>query len=139
MNHEQCLVGLTEALDRDQRFAAAILFGSIARGTARPDSDVDVGVLYACDDARAAANAGLIDLLGQLGITARRNVHLVDLLHADSALRRSIFASGRILFDRSGRALRDLKVNTLLEYFDWAYARSVIDESHRRQLGLVRG
>lgn len=32
--------------------AAAYLFGSVARGTARPDSDVDVGVLYSGEPPR---------------------------------------------------------------------------------------
>ena len=139
MMDEENVELLTQALARDPRFTAAILFGSVAKGTARPSSDIDIAVLYVNATARASAEADVIELLGQLGIIARRDVHLVDLEHADSALRRSIFATGRVLFNRGGSALRDLHVATLLEYFDWAYARQVIDEGHRRKLGIARG
>lgn len=139
MAEDQHLAPLVEALTLDTRFAAAILFGSVARGTARPGSDIDIAVLYADEAARSSAAADPLTLFGQLGLTARRDVHLVDLERVDSALRRSIFGTGRTLFDRSARRLRELNAATLLEYFDWAYARRVIDEGHRNRLGHPGG
>ena len=125
---------LTDALQSDERIAAAVLFGSFARSTARVDSDVDIGVLYASDAARAKVDRELLSVLGRLGQAAGRDVHSVDLATVDSALMRSIIATGKTLFDRGGNRLRDLKVKAMIEYFDWEYARRVIDAGHRRRL-----
>ena len=46
------LTDLTNVIDADPRFGAAIVFGSVARGTHRPDSDLDLAVLYANDGSR---------------------------------------------------------------------------------------
>ena len=39
------LADLLAARAESEGIAAAWLFGSVARGTARPDSDVDIGIL----------------------------------------------------------------------------------------------
>lgn len=129
-------VDFLDALENDPRVAAALVFGSVARGTARPDSDVDIAVLYSDPSARDSINRDLLQILGRLGIAARRDVHLIDLEQADCAFRRRIFATGTTLFDHSGHRLRNLLAATLIEYFDWAYARNVIDTRHRETLGL---
>jgi len=139
MGEPHSVSALAAALEDESRLDAAILFGSAAAGALRPDSDVDVAVLYADDDARRSAESELLTLLGRLGLTVGRDVHLVDLENADPELRRSIFARGRALFDRSGGRLRRLLERTLREYFDWEYARAVIDAAQRRRLGVGRG
>jgi hypothetical protein len=100
---------------------------------------VDVAVIYADAKARESVEQSLLMMLGRLGAAAGRDVHLIDLERADCALRRKIFASGLTLFDRINGRRRDLAVQTLLEYFDWEYARRVIDESYRRRLGSALG
>jgi predicted nucleotidyltransferase len=133
------LESLIATLRADARIAAAILFGSAAAGRLRADSDVDVAVMYADAKARDSFERDLLMMLGRLGAAAGRDVHLIDLERVDCALRRKIFASGSTLFDRTNGRRRDLAVQTLLEYFDWEYARRVIDESHRRRLGSAIG
>ena len=130
---------LVAALETERRVAAAILFGSAARGTSRPDSDVDVAVLAAGAEAGASLARDLIDVLGTLGLAAGRDVHLVELARADPPLRRSVFAHGRVLFDRSEGRLRELEVRTLLECFDDEYLRRLIDEGHERRLERALG
>ena len=127
------------SLKAEHRIVAAILFGSVARGTPRPDSDVDVAVLAADAKAGASLARDLIDVLGTLGLAAGRDVHLVDLARADPALRRSVFAHGPVLFDRSEGRLRELEVRTLLECFDDEYLRRLIDAGHDRRLERARG
>jgi len=134
MEHDKFIQGLIDALKSDARFAAGILFGSTVNGSARPDSDIDVGVLCASKQAQAAVDAEYVSLLGRLGTVARRDVHLVDLSRADAELRRAIFRTGRPLFDRSEGAFKALQAQTLQEYFDWAYARRIIDEGLKRKL-----
>lgn len=59
------LGGLLAARAEDEGIAAAWLFGSVARGTARPDSDVDVGILYREDPPRTLAGIGRVFNLEQ--------------------------------------------------------------------------
>ena len=130
---------LSKTLRADDRIAAAILFGSAARGTLRADSDVDVAILTSDADARARLGYDLLDTLGSLGQAVRRDVHLIDLQDADAALRRTILAEGRRLFDRSGGRLRELEIGTLVEYVDGEYHRRLIDEGQRRRLERALG
>ena len=136
MNADPVPSALSQALEADERIAAAVLFGSVARGSARPDSDLDLAVLYRDEAARAAAGEDLLGLLGRLGVAAGRVVHLVDLQAADPELARRILAEGRTLLDRSGGRLKALFAQRLIEYFDWQYAREVIDAGQARRLGL---
>jgi len=130
---------LIEALRAEPRFAAALVFGSVARGSARADSDIDLGVLYVDDEARASAGREWLTLLGRLALAAGRDVHLVDLEAADASLRRTVFETGRALLNRAPRRLRDLRVATGIEYLDWAYARRVADAGHARRLAARDG
>ncbi len=133
------LTELTERLDADPRFTAAIVFGSVARGTARAGSDLDLAVLYANPAARDSVAGELIRTLGELGAVAARDVHLVDLERADPGLRRAVFEGGVVLLDRDPRRLRDLRATTGIEYLDWEYARRVADAAHERRLAATRG
>jgi predicted nucleotidyltransferase len=139
MANEVKMAAMTDLLHADAAIVAAIVFGSAARGQLRADSDLDLAVLYVDGGARQAAARSPLLELGRLGVVAGRDVHLIDLRSADSALRRSIFASGTCLFDRSNGALRNLEHRTMIEYVDWEYARRVIDAGQRRRLGLAHG
>jgi predicted nucleotidyltransferase len=130
---------LTRQLQDDPRIAAAVVFGSFARGTPRADSDIDVGILPVDVAAGASLAAAHHTRLGQLGTALARDVHLVDLGSADPALRRTIFARGVLLFDRSAGALVQAQARALIDYFDGEYLRRVIDIAQRRQLETARG
>ena len=133
-------VAALQVLAGDPGIAAAIVYGSAAKGRLRPDSDIDIAVLFApLAEPRVGAGHGFLELLGRLTVAAGRDAHLVDLRGCDNALRRSIFASGIRLFDRSGQVLRDLERSTLVEYADWDYARRIIDRGQRRRLEQVLG
>ena len=136
MNAETIPSVLKDALQAEPSVAAGIVFGSVARGTARPDSDLDLALLYRDEAARRASGDDLIGLLGRLGVVAGRAVHLVDLQIADAALVRRIHAEGRVVLDRSAGGLTDLFARRLIEYFDWQYAREVVDADQVRRLGV---
>src|SRR5687768_3334827 len=84
--------GMTERLRELLRgrpgLRVAILFGSQARGTARPDSDVDLAVLGDVD--RLLLAADLSDALG-------REVQVVDLADPTVPLLEEIVRDGRIV------------------------------------------
>jgi len=133
------LTGLIDVLVADPRFSAAIVFGSVARGTQRADSDLDLAVVYADAEARDSVEGELLTVLGRLAFATGRDVHLLDLERVDASLRRAVFESGTVLIDRARRRLRDLRAATGIEYLDWAYARSVVDAAHARRLAARDG
>ena len=69
----------------------AILFGSHARGTVRPDSDVDVAIVPRDTDMPLAAE---LDLQARLERACRASVHLVRIDSASTTLRWEVARDG---------------------------------------------
>lgn len=139
MNEPSAIDALSQALEQDDRFLAAIVFGSQVRGGARPDSDIDVAVLMRDAAARQSLNHAVIDTLGRLAMQVQRDVHLVDLELIGEDLRHSIFASGKRLFDRSQGRLHELHRSSAIAYVDAEYLRRMIDRLHRDKLERAGG
>jgi predicted nucleotidyltransferase len=97
--------------------AAAWLFGSVARGTARPDSDVDVGVLYLHDPPRTLAGLGL-DLEGDLETALGLPVQIVVLNRAPADLIIRVLRDGKLLVDRDRSRRLQFEVRSRNEYWD---------------------
>jgi uncharacterized protein len=97
--------------------AAAYLFGSRARGTARPDSDVDLGILHRVAPAPTLLGqpfelqAALSSKLGLLVDVVVMSSAPVDLIHR-------ILRDGRLIFeqDKSRRIAFEVKARN--QYFD---------------------
>lgn len=98
-----------EAMVRDQlqqavdlleaRFGLDVLwvFGSEARGTARPDSDVDLAALFQ----RPPQGLEIFDARTDLEALLHRDVDLVDLDQASPILGMQVLRYGRLLADRN--------------------------------------
>ncbi len=88
-----------EALRKHPNVRLAVLFGSVARGSEQPDSDLDVLVRLRRDDHRARA-----DLVDALQEASGRRVQLVSLEQAGEAplLLADVLSDGRVLVDRDG-------------------------------------
>lgn len=71
------------------------LFGSYARGDARPDSDVDLRI-----DRGAVRGLRFAGLLGDLEDALGRHVDLISTNGMDEAFRRSIAAEEVLLYER---------------------------------------
>lgn len=69
------------------------LFGSHARGDARPDSAIELAVLGSADLDPVAVS----DLGPDLSVLARRDVNLIDLQRAPTALCREVVREGRLV------------------------------------------
>jgi predicted nucleotidyltransferase len=101
---------------------AAYLFGSVARGEARTDSDVDVGVLFASDPPSTlsapqfAIEVALERLLGC-------PVQIVALNRASADLVHRVLRDGRLVLDRDRVARIRFEVQSRNEYFDLAPIR----------------
>jgi predicted nucleotidyltransferase len=114
---------LTTFFEEDPRGAVAVyLFGSVARGEARADSDVDVGILFeqdppaTLDAPQFAIEAALEGLLG-------RAVQVVALNRASSDLVHRVLRDGRIVLERDRSARIRFEVRKRNEYFDMAPVR----------------
>lgn len=107
-----------------------VQFGSTVRGTSRPQSDVDVGVLVDGDtpglmDPKRAA---LVDALGVQG-----EVDLVFLDEAEPLLLFEVATSGKAIFEREEGAFEWFRVRAVKRYFDTAWIRRIEAEALRRR------
>jgi predicted nucleotidyltransferase len=114
--------------------AVLVVFGSRARGTHRPDSDLDVAVLPDTADSRARRHlqADLAVALAHLAPAGRVDVILLD--EAPEVLRQRIMETGRVLLNRDPEAWKDLRVRTMREYGDSEGYRRLYLEAQRRRL-----
>jgi len=81
---------------RQRGIASAAVFGSVVRGQARPDSDIDVLV-----DVDPAASFDLLDLVGVKNLLTDRLGHTVDVVEREGLkprIRESILAEAETVF-----------------------------------------
>jgi predicted nucleotidyltransferase len=101
----------------DTRVAAVYLFGSRARGTARPESDVDLGVLYRAKPSPTLLGQPFAEQV-ELSAAIGKPVDLVVMNTAPADLVHRVLRDGQLLLevDRSLRIAFEVKVRN--EYFD---------------------
>jgi len=97
--------------------AAAYLFGSVARGTARPGSDVDVGILYLEDPPLTLEGMGF-ELEAELEKLLRLPVQVVVLNHVSVDLLIRVLRDGKLLVDRDRSARIRFEVETRFKFWD---------------------
>ena len=113
---------------------AVYVFGSVARGDAVGDSDLDVAIL----PVRPLDVLRRFDLQQALASVAGRDVDLVDLRRASAVMRVQVLADGRTLYegDRGARAL--FEATALSDYARLNEERRGILADVRRR-GTVHG
>lgn len=111
----------------------AVLFGSHARGSAGPLSDVDVG-LY-CDTPPDLLELGA--LVGRLEDEAGSRIDIVelyDLWDRDPAFAHRIASEMQLITCASPTALTTYRKRTVLTYLDTAYLRSLSHRALQRRI-----
>ncbi len=96
---------------------AVYLYGSVARGTAREGSDVDVGVLLEKDPPRSLKGLRL-DLEADLESLLEVPVQLVVLNRAPPDLVHRVLRDGKLMFDRNRSKRIRFEVKARNEFFD---------------------
>jgi len=107
----------------------AYCFGSVPRGDAHAESDLDVAVLMG----RSLEPLELLDLRRELSVAAGREVDLVDLCRAPSALKVRVI-DGVVLFERTTATREAYEARTLGEFVRLEESRRGIVED-----ALARG
>ncbi len=100
-------------------FAAVYLFGSTARGTDRPNSDVDIAVLRHHAVATPVARLHA-DLAGALERMLERPVEVIDLEHAPVDLAHRVLADAVLIHETDASKRIAVETRRRAEYFDMA-------------------
>ena len=108
---------LRRALEGEPDVANALLFGSRARGTERPDSDVDVAVELIPGASRDVHALG--GLAARLEVATGRSIGLALLDEAPPPLAFRIFRDGVVLVERDHATLVRRKARAILDYLDF--------------------
>lgn len=127
---------LTLALGAAPPLRLAVVFGSIARGCARPDSDVDVAILPRDPSMTLAVE---LDLQAELSRAAGCAVDLVRLDHASTTLRFQIARDGLPLYAETPSELSRFRARAGIEHAELNVVRTRAEERFRRRLAGVAG
>jgi uncharacterized protein len=99
----------------DAKLELAVVFGSVASGEARFDSDIDVAVRYE----HVLNNEEKIALIESLAIAANRPVDLIDLRIAGPVVARQALTKGKRIFGSNEVWAKEVS-RTLIDYADFA-------------------
>lgn len=117
-----------------QPIAAAWLYGSLARGDARTDSDVDLGVLFAAH-LRADRRRVLREIERAAGrALAGRELSVVDLEDAPLLLRHRVLRDGALLVDPDPGARSRFAARVLEKFCATHAVRCSFDNATRYRL-----
>ena len=117
MNRTELIETVRRLLANDPRVVAAYLFGSRGRGDERPDSDVDLGVLFS--EAPLPQLAGPVsELESRLETTVGLTVQLVALNTAPPDLVHRVLRDGEIVHDTDPARRIRFEVDARNRYFD---------------------
>jgi predicted nucleotidyltransferase len=105
-----------------EEIVAVYLFGSMARGTARPTSDVDLAVLLRSRAGGRLSNVAR-DFEARVERVVRRPVEVVVLNTAPADLVHRVLRDGILVLDRDRPARIRFEVQSRNEYFDLAPLR----------------
>ena len=122
VSREQIITALRRYFEsRPAGIVAAYLFGSVARGQQRPDSDVDVGVLFAAGRPKSLEDLDrLAQLQDELAALLHRRVDLVAMNGAPPDLLHRILVDRVLVHDADPERRIEFEMQTRSRYFDLA-------------------
>ncbi len=125
---------LREVLSPFPSIRLAVLFGSLARGQVRRQSDVDLGVVLDNDDRGVR-----LDIEVAVGRGLHRDIDLVDLRRAGPLLRFEVARDGIPVVEREPDTWTRFKARAMVDWWDWAPTARLFHQAAvarlRRKLG----
>lgn len=113
-----------EYLQADEDILFAYLFGGLARGKAKPMSDVDIAVFL---DEKASLAEKKLEIFGNLAsILLTDEIDLVVLNKAPLTLRMKILENKKVIVDRAPLIRHRYESLTMRQYFDFSFKESFI-------------
>lgn len=118
---------LTQIVEKRPEIQVAILFGSLAEGQGRPDSDLDLAIQMA----KPISVEQKINLIGELATLFGRPVDLVDLRDIGQPLLGEILAKGTLI-QGSAAQKGDLVFRSIMLQEDFApYQKRILEERRK--------
>ena len=112
---------LLDVVEEFDEVRLAYLFGSVAAGSARPSSDLDVAVLLT----PGAGQAVLDRLIDALERASGRTVDLVELSLAPPLLAHEVVRQGKLILSRDEAERVEFATRAVARYLDTAHLRKV--------------
>lgn len=111
--------GVARCVAKRPEIQAAYVFGSVATGLARADSDVDVAVLVDERLRRPRMLKYRLELMADIGAALHRSdIEVVVLNEATPLLTHRVLSRGTLVFERSASARVRFQVRTAGRYMD---------------------
>lgn len=128
MNLESLRTKIRECCKEFESVLAAYLFGSSARETTGPKSDLDLALLV---EPEAAAEFPVLEFIASLERTCKRRVDLVLLNRAGEVLKFQIRRQGKLIFERDPGKRKCFEIRSRRSYEDFLhmhkrYVRAVL-------------
>lgn len=127
---------LAERLREEPDVAVAYLYGSTARGTPGPLSDVDVAVLLSEREDLHRRRLELISIVSEVVSSDKADVVLLN--DAPPTLAYRVLHDGRLLVCRDEEARVRHWTRTVVRYVDMAPMRRALEEGQRHRLAEGR-
>lgn len=134
---DRYLERIRQAVEDIPGIAALLVFGSRARGTARPDSDLDIAFLPMAGyrPPPGLANNPRVRIMVALShLAPEGRVDAVPLDRAPATLRQRVMEHGRMVLCRVPAAWKALRVQTMKEYGDQQWARGMYRRALRKRI-----
>jgi len=130
---EKALEKIRKVLSKRPEVLAAYLYGSHAKGYAREDSDIDIGVLLYPNVKYSLMDEGGLKM--EVDCVDGFNIDAFIINDKSPSFRHSVISPRRVIFCRDDSLRADFEVRTFNEYFE---VRPLLEESYQATLETVR-
>jgi len=107
-----------------------LLFGSRITGTAHPESDIDIGIVFEDEKAKSRNPLDVYDDLYQISSSAFKvlNSDIIYLREAPLSLQSKAINEGKIIYQKSAKFSADYKEEVMIKYFDFQYVKNYFNK-----------